>query len=243
MRGPWSPPRPRSPQSYKKWCTVRIKWCTIIYSAPLKTLQTSVVRARRPDPAPPAGPLTGRGAFEDFQEGCRVVAMTVGGGMAELADRYESASETAMGRRHRALAEAIQHLLSGQAAPPAVTTPEALQVWKDMALAALDSHEIARGESILFETSRLVFKLVLSHHDCHQGVSDGMRARVDAQDVVDRMVRVTKMLRGALVSALMRRSRKEMIALFLFNSSVFVRGRAPRALGLDVATRLPGELR
>ena len=110
-------------------------------------------------------------------------------------------------------------------------------------VSALDSHEIARGEAILYETARLVFKLVLSHHDCHQGVSDGMRARVDAHDVVDRMVRVTKMLRGALVSALMRRSRKEMIALFLFNSSVFVRGRAPRALGLDVATRLPGELR
>ena len=112
-----------------------------------------------------------------------------------------------------------------------------------MALAAVDSHEIVRGESILFETARLSFKLVLAHYDCHQGISDGMRARVEAHDVVDRMVRVTKMLRGALVSALMRRSRKEMIALFLFNSSVFVRGRAPRALGLDAATRLPGELR
>jgi len=194
-------------------------------------------------PSPPAGPLTGRGALEGFQEGCRVLSVTVGQGMAELADRYESASELAMARRHHALAEAIHHLLSGQAAPPAMTTPEALQIWKDMALAAIDSHEIARGEAILYETARLVFKLVLSHHDCHQGVSDGMRARVDAHDVVDRMVRVTKMLRGALVSALMRRSRREMIALFLFNSSVFVRGRAPRALGLDVATRLPGELR
>lgn len=194
-------------------------------------------------PAPPGGSLTGRGAFEAFQEASRSVDAVLGGGLAQLAERYEGAGEVQMGRRHLALSEAVHHLFSGQGAPPALTTEAAFEVWRDMALAAVDQHQIVQGDSILFETAKLAFKLILARHDCHWGVSDGMRARVDDQDVVDRMVRVTKMLRGALVSALLRRSRKEMVALFLFNTSVFVRGQAPRALGLEGATRLPGELR
>jgi len=194
-------------------------------------------------PAPPGGSLTGRGAFEAFQEASLSINGALGGGLAQLAERYEDAGELEMGRRHLALSDAVHHLFSGQETPRALTTPEAFEIWREMALAAVDGHEIAQGDSILFETGKLVLKLVLAHHDCHLGVSDGMRARVDDHDVVDRMVRVTKMLRGALVSALLRRSRKEVVALFLFNTSVFVRGQAPRALGLEAATRLPGELR
>ena len=194
-------------------------------------------------PAPPGGSLTGRGAFESFQEASQRLSEVLVTGLSELAERYAEASEEAMARRHQALSVSVQRLLSGQTAPPAATTPEAFEIWRDMALAAVDSHEIARGDSILYETARVVLKLVLAHHDCYVGISDGMRARVDDNDVVDRMVRVTKMLRGAVVCALMRRSRKELVALFLFNSSVFVRGQAPRALGLEAATRLPGELR
>ena len=194
-------------------------------------------------PEPPAGGLAGRGAFESFQEDSRRLAGVLGGGIEELSERYGAAGERAMGRRHSALSDAICGLLSGQTPPPVATTPEAFQIWREMALAAIDSHEIVRGESILFETARLNFKLILARHDCHQGISDGMRAQVDSHDVVDRMVRVTKMLRGALVSALMRQARRELVALFLFNSSVFVHGQAPRALGIDAKTRLPGELR
>ena len=148
-----------------------------------------------------------------------------------------------MGRRHRALADSVAHLLSGVVAPPAASDPVALDLWREMAVAAVDSHEIVRSGSVLEGTAALVFKLVLARHDCLLGVSDGLRARVEAHDVVDRMVRVTKMLRGALVSALLRRIRSDLVALFLFNASVFARGTAPRALGLDAATRLPGALR
>ena len=187
--------------------------------------------------------MSGRGAFESFHESSRNVDAVLGRGLAQIAESYEGAGELQMGRRHLALSDTVHHLFSGQGAPPALMTPTAFEIWRDMALAAVDTHEIAQGDSILFETSKLVFKLILARHDCYLGVSDDMRARVDDQDVVDRMVRVTKMLRGALVSALLRRSRKEMVALFLFNTSVFVRGQAPRALGLEAATRLPGELR
>lgn len=194
-------------------------------------------------PAPPGGSLTGRGAFEAFQEASQSVDAALGGGLDQLSERYSSAGELQMGRRHLALSDVVHHLFSGQGAPPGSTTPAAFEIWRDMALAAVDSHEIVQGDSILFETAKLVFKLVIAHHDCHLSVSDSMRARVDDNDVVDRMVPVTKMLRGALVSALLRRSRKEVVALFLFNTSVFVRGQAPRALGLEAVTRLPGELR
>jgi Fe-S-cluster containining protein len=192
-------------------------------------------------PAPPA--LTAGGALAEFKRSSATVDGVLTAGLIELADRYEESGELGMARRHRALGDSLAHLMSGQTTPPAECPPEALEIWREMALAAVDSHEIARADTILHGAATLVLKMVLARHDCRLGVSDGLRARVEAHDVVDRMVRVTKMLRGALVSALMRQVARDLVALFLFNASVFAHRRAPRALGLDGSTRLPGALR
>ena len=70
-------------------------------------------------PAPPGGSLTGRGAFESFQEASQRLSEVLVTGLSELAERYAEASEEAMARRHQALSVSVQRLLSGQTAPPA----------------------------------------------------------------------------------------------------------------------------
>jgi hypothetical protein len=209
--------------------------------APYEDEEYFATRAGWGIPAPPS--QTDKGALSEFRRSCGHVDGVLTAGLVELADRYEEADELGMARRHRALGDSLAHLMSGLAPPPALSSPEALEIWRDMALAAIDSHEIARADTVLHGAATLVLKMILARHDCHLGASDGLRARVEAHDVVDRMVRVTKMLRGALVSALLRRVARDLVALFLFNASVFAHGRAPRALGLDGSTRLPGALR
>lgn len=173
----------------------------------------------------------------NFMERCRVVSDSVHAGIDDLRQRCLQYGDRAQAGRLARLDVALASVLAGERLVDLVPFEGDLRVWKDVVMAALYAHEPVRRSDLLTGLSLLILRVIAGRQLAALTARDAMRVRTSEQDVVDSMVLLTKMLRGAAVEAILRPLRVQFVELFVLNASVFTRGTAPQA----VAGRLPGD--
>lgn len=182
----------------------------------------------------------GGGHVTEFLDTCARLRERLDGGLRDLAGRYRAAGEAAQAERHERLAWALRSLLGGERLDDITSGPGELEIWRDMAVAALWAHEPARRHHVLGGMAQLVGRVLIGRQLSRLLARTSLRARASGQDAVDTMVLLTKMLRGTAVATLLRGSQRELVTVLLFGGAVFARGAAPPAIGDEPSSRLPG---
>lgn len=185
-------------------------------------------------PAPPAG-----GGL-NFLERSRVVSRCMQDFLGKKR-AWDARREDAIGvRRHARLAASIEALLAGQPEPACAPAEGELEMARDLVKSAVYGHDLARRGGVLVGLAIVNLRLLAGRRRAAEAAREGMRARRSAQDVVDNMVAITKMLRGVGLDASIASQRAALVDVFGVNAGVFATGRAPRVTSAALGMRLSG---
>ena len=171
---------------------------------------------------------TSQDAVERFFASSRAVAARVDEGFAAIAADQRRGARPEEADRTERLRALFVDLFSGRTVEDLERAPEELDLWRDLALASLASHEPARRDMLLFGVAQLVLRLLAGRLLAALLAQTSLRARTSAQDVVDSMVLLTKIPRGSAFSSVLAGLRRELCELLVDNAEVFARGTAPR---------------
>ncbi len=152
------------------------------------------------------------------------------GGIAAIAQAMREADKRDEADRATRLAWGIDELLSGRRIDDLVPFAHALEIWRDLALASVQSHEPARKGDLVLGLATLVMKLVLGPMLAGLSAQSALRGRVHEQEVVDAMVLVTKLPRGSAFERLLAAQRRDLVTVFLCDAPTLVLGESPRPL-------------
>ena len=136
-----------------------------------------------------------------------------------------------LAQRLRLLCRTIQAACGG-VEPTAfrATDPQAVRgILEDLIVASLFSKEpIRRASTLRFGLALCGLRALLTLAGACQRAKEACRVEITAQDVVDSMVTISKMLRDQAVLGLLEGLKNQVISLFLTNLAVFARAAEPR---------------
>jgi len=176
----------------------------------------------------PAAAAGATGAAEGFIGSCEALAGELRRGLDELARAFREAARYDEADRADRLAWAVTALLSGRRVEDLLRFEDELEIWRDMALAALHGHEVVRRATLEHGIAMLALRLLAGRLLAGLLATTSLRGRTSEQDVVDAMVLVTKVPRGTAFARLFLAQQSPLADLFVDNVEVFARGDAPR---------------
>jgi len=174
-----------------------------------------------PDPDPVDQPQRFLATLERLKHALVAGIGGIANGMRE-ADKRDEAD------RATRLSWGIEELLSGRRIDDLVPFTHALDIWRDLALASVQSHEPARKGDLVLGIAVLVLKLVTGPMLAGLAAQTALRGRVHEQEVVDAMVLVTKLPRGSAFERLFAGLRRDLATIFLCDVATLVLGESPR---------------
>ncbi len=155
---------------------------------------------------------------------------TLVGGIDELARRMREAGQRDEADRATRIAWGLDELLVGRDLSDLVPFAHAVAIWRDLAVASVQSHEPARRGDLALGLATLSLKLMLGPTLAGLSAQTALRGRVHEQEVVDAMVLVTKLLRGSAFERLLAGARRDLVAVFVCDAATLALGEAPRPL-------------
>jgi lysine-N-methylase len=149
------------------------------------------------------------------------------GGMERLAGQLKEAGLPDEAARARRLAEATEALLSGRDFSALTPFRDALEIWRDLAIASIHGHEPARRGDLALGVAVLAYRILLAPVLAGLSAEQALRGWVHEQEAVDAMVLATKGLRGTAFERLLQSVRRDLVTAFVCDVRALALGEAP----------------